>query len=85
MRLRVRRKCRPNTSNHSNGIVDLQADINRYLAEINANPNPNPFTSTSDPDAIIEKVRRGKQVLVRVDQLARQRAGFSNAGFPNIA
>jgi transposase len=43
------------------GIVDLQAAINRYLAETNQNPQP--FTWTADPDAIIEKVRRGKQVL----------------------
>src|SRR6267154_1624976 len=43
------------------GIVDLQAAINRYLAE--TNDNPQPFTWTADPDAIIEKVRRGKQVL----------------------
>jgi transposase len=43
------------------GIADLQAAINRYLAETNQNPTP--FAWTADPDAIIEKVRRGKQVL----------------------
>ena len=43
------------------GIVDLQAAINRYLAE--TNDNPKPFTWNADPDAIIEKVRRGKQAL----------------------
>src|SRR5579863_10000424 len=43
------------------GIVDLQAAINRYLAE--TNDNPKPFAWTADPDAIIEKVRRGKQAL----------------------
>jgi len=43
------------------GIVDLQAAINRYLAE--TNDNPKPFTWTADPDAIIEKVRHGKQML----------------------
>jgi hypothetical protein len=43
------------------GIVDLQAAINRYLAETNENPKP--FTLTADPDAIIEKGRRGKQAL----------------------
>jgi len=43
------------------GIVDLQAAINRYLAETNQNPKP--FIWTADPDAIIEKVRRGKQAL----------------------
>jgi transposase len=41
------------------GIVDLQAAINQYLAE--TNDNPKPFTWSADPDAIIEKVRRGKQ------------------------
>jgi hypothetical protein len=43
------------------GIVDLQATINRYLAETNQNPKP--FTWTADPDAIIEKVRRGEEAL----------------------
>ena len=43
------------------GIVDLHAAINRYLAE--TNDDPKPFTWTADPDAIIEKVRRGKQAL----------------------
>src|ERR1700728_2354591 len=44
-----------------NGIVELQVAINRYLVETNNNPKP--FTWTADPDAIIEKVRRGKQAL----------------------
>jgi transposase len=43
------------------GIADLQAAINRFLRE--TNDNPKPFVWTADPDAIIEKVRRGKQVL----------------------
>jgi transposase len=43
------------------GIADLQAAINRFMQETNANPKP--FVWTADPDAIIEKVRRGKQVL----------------------
>ncbi len=43
------------------GIVDLQAANNRYLAE--TNDNPKPFNWTADPDAIVEKVRRGKQAL----------------------
>ena len=43
------------------GIADLQAAINRFLRETNANPKP--FVWTADPDAIIEKARRGKQVL----------------------
>ncbi|MFI4986911.1 MAG: IS630 family transposase, partial [Alphaproteobacteria bacterium] len=41
--------------------VDLQAAINRYLAE--TNDNPKPFVWTADPHAIIEKARRGKQAL----------------------
>jgi len=43
------------------GIADLQAAINRFLRE--TNDNPKPFVWTADPDAIIEKVRRGKQAL----------------------
>ena len=43
------------------GIVDLQAAINRYLVETNENPSP--FIWTADPNAIIEKVWRGKQAL----------------------
>jgi transposase len=43
------------------GIVDLQAAINRFLVDTNRNPKP--FTWTAAPDAIIEKVRRGKQAL----------------------
>jgi transposase len=42
-------------------IVDLQAAINRFLAEHNQNPKP--FVWTADPDRIIEKVNRGKQAL----------------------
>jgi transposase len=42
-------------------IVDLQAAINRYLAD--TNDNPKPFVWTADPDAIIAKVRRGEQAL----------------------
>ena len=41
------------------GIVDLQAAINRYLAE--TNDNPKPFTWTADPDAIIEKSGAGNR------------------------
>jgi transposase len=43
------------------GIADLQAAINRFLRA--TNDNPKPFIWTADPDAIIEQVRRGKQVL----------------------
>ena len=42
-------------------IVDLQAAINRYLAEHNQTPKP--FTWTKDPDKIIAAVRRGHQTL----------------------
>jgi hypothetical protein len=38
-------------------LVDLQAAINRYLAEHNTDPKP--FLWTAEPDGIIEKVRRG--------------------------
>ena len=41
------------------GIVDLQAAINRRLAETNQNPKP--FAWTAGPDAITEKVRRVKE------------------------
>jgi transposase len=42
-------------------IVDLQAAINRFLAE--TNDAPRPFTWTADPDNIIAAVRRGHQAL----------------------
>ena len=42
-------------------IVDLQAAINRFLAETNHDPKP--FSSTADPDEIIAAVRRGHQAL----------------------
>lgn len=42
-------------------IVDLQAAINRFLAETNHNPKP--FTWTADPAKIIAAVKRGHQVL----------------------
>ena len=38
-------------------LVDLQAAINRYLAEHNHDPKP--FVSTADPNRIIDKVYRG--------------------------
>ena len=43
------------------GIADLQAAINRFVAETNANPKP--FTWTANPDKIIAAVKRGHQVL----------------------
>ena len=42
-------------------VVDLQAAINRFLDEHNADPKP--FVWTADPDKIIAAVRRGHQVL----------------------
>ena len=42
-------------------LVDLQAAINRYLAEHNHKPKP--FVWTADPDRIIAKVHRGYQTL----------------------
>jgi transposase len=42
-------------------IVDLQAAINRYLADHNQASKP--FTWTKDPDEIIAAVRRGHQAL----------------------
>ena len=42
-------------------IVELQAAINRFLAE--TNDNPKPFTWTAEPDKIVAAVRRGHQVL----------------------
>jgi hypothetical protein len=42
-------------------VVDLQAAINRFVAETNADPKP--FTWTANPDKIIAAVKRGHQVL----------------------
>jgi transposase len=42
-------------------VVDLQAAINRFVAETNAQPKP--FVWTADPDKIIAAVKRGHQVL----------------------
>jgi hypothetical protein len=42
-------------------LVDVQAAINRYLAEHNQSPKP--FVWTADPDAIIAAASRGYQVL----------------------
>ena len=45
-------------------IVDLQAAINRFLAETNADPKP--FVWTAHPDRVIAAVQRGIQVLESV-------------------
>ncbi len=42
-------------------LVDLQAAINRFVAETNKNPKP--FSWTADPDRIIAAVKRGYQAL----------------------
>src|SRR3954466_9862728 len=42
-------------------VVELQAAINRFVAD--TNDNPKPFSWTADPDKIIAAVRRGHQVL----------------------
>jgi transposase len=42
-------------------VVDLQAAINRFLAEHNQRPKP--FAWTADPDKIIAAVKRGHQAL----------------------
>ncbi len=43
------------------GVVDLQASINRYLAEHNADPKP--FRWKADPDTIVAAAARGHQTL----------------------
>jgi hypothetical protein len=45
-------------------IVELQAAINRFLAETNADPKP--FVWTAHPDRVIAAVLRGTQVLESV-------------------
>ena len=42
-------------------VAELQAAINRFIAETNNDPKP--FVWTADPDRIIAAVRRGHQVL----------------------
>ena len=45
-------------------IVDLQAAINRYVEENNAEPKP--FLWTADPHVVLGKVNRGTQALASV-------------------
>ena len=42
-------------------VVDLQAAINRFVAETNADPKP--FVWTADPKRVLAAVKRGKQAL----------------------
>ena len=41
--------------------MDLQAAINRYIAEHNTEPKP--FEWTADPDRVLAAINRGKQAL----------------------
>ena len=41
-------------------IANLQEAINRFI--VMHNQSPKPFIWTADPDAIIEKIRRGNQM-----------------------
>jgi hypothetical protein len=49
-------------------LVALQEAINRYLDEHNRDPRP--FVWTADPDAIVEKVRRGYRALASLGRRA---------------
>jgi transposase len=42
-------------------VVDLQAAINRFLAETNSDPKP--FIWTADPNRVLAAVKRGKEAL----------------------
>ncbi len=42
-------------------ILDLQAAINRFLAE--TNDDPKPFVWAAHPDRVIAAVQRGRQAL----------------------
>jgi transposase len=61
----TRRRLRRGTF-HS--LVALQEAINRYLDEHNRDPKP--FVWTADPDAIVEKVRRGYHALASMERTA---------------
>jgi hypothetical protein len=45
-------------------IVELQAAINRFIAE--TNDNPKPFVWTKSADAILAAVQRGRQALEEI-------------------
>jgi len=49
-------------------LVALQEAINRHLAEHNGSPKP--FVWTADPDAIVEKVRRGCRAMTSMERHA---------------
>ena len=46
------------------GSTSLQAAINRFIEETNANPKP--FVWTADPQHVLAAVKRGKQALESV-------------------
>src|ERR671938_38630 len=56
-------------------LVELQAAINRFLAETNRDPKP--FVWTARPEHILEKVRRGNQALDAIHYLVGQRSSES--------
>jgi len=60
-------------------IVELQAAINRFLAETNADPKP--FVWTAHPDRVIAAVQRGMQVLEPVTRIV-DRLEITNAVGP---
>jgi hypothetical protein len=45
-------------------VADLQAAINRFLAETNSDPKP--FIWTADPKRVLAAVKRGKPTLESV-------------------
>ena len=45
-------------------VVDLQAAINRYISEHNAEPKT--FVWTADPERVLAAIGRGKQALESV-------------------
>ena len=45
-------------------VVDLQAAINHFIEDHNAQPKP--FVWTADPEMILDKVARGPQALASV-------------------
>jgi hypothetical protein len=47
-------------------LVDLQAAINRYVAEHNKHPKP--FTWTAEPDRVLAAIAHGKQMLESLHQ-----------------
>ncbi len=45
-------------------VVDLQAAINRFIAETNSEPKP--FVWSADPDRVLAAIKRGKETLESV-------------------